>query len=94
MDRVAVAITQLPARTVTDFGLFLSLFFSLAEAFPLARFSLAAFKSFGADVRTCLIWVGTRSLATDFCIDISQGAVKVETDSSRESNFESPGAVL
>ena len=87
------ATSQFPAHIVIDFSLFLS----LAEAFPLARFSLAVFISFGADVRTCLIWVGTRSLpclVIDFCKDISQGAVKVGTDSSRESNDESPGAVF
>src|SRR5258708_12662752 len=94
-------ITPPVACTLTDFrlrlSLILSLVLSLAAALPFTRCSLAAFISFGAEVRTCLICVGTRSsvlLLDDCCGDKSHGADKVGTDSSRESKDETSVVVL
>jgi hypothetical protein len=94
---VAVTITLCPALRPTGFSSRLFLVLSLAATLPFARCSLAAFISFGAKVRTCFIWVGTRPLArlTDnFPVGTTHGIVKVGTDWSKDSRNENSGAVL
>lgn len=52
---------------------------SFASFFSSARFSLCFFISFGAEVRTCLMWVG---MTGKFCAaGVNQGATSTGTDS-------------
>lgn len=57
---------------------------AFAADFSSARRSLAAFISFGAEVRTCLIWVGTSWVVG--VMVASHDAVKVGTDSNMDVN--------
>lgn len=72
-------------------------FFSFAAARPAALFSFAAFMSFGAVVRTCLICVGImcveRLSSTAATSEDSQLADKIGSDVTSERRPDSPGAL-
>lgn len=72
-------------------------FFSFAAARPAALFSLAAFMSFGAVVRTCLICVGImcveRLSSTAATSEDNQLADNIGSDVRSERRPDSPGAL-